>query len=391
MENKLPLIVLSKNSWHFKLNRYVFGTKIINTTMNNLCPYFWLMIAAMLLVPFVGILDIFINRPINFVIDQVSKHMDKTIKNWSDNLTEEEAASIWWYGDGYLNYSNFYSIPKYIQRLDDDESYSLLKRWAMKKLNIDITTKEGQDAWKEYVRKKDADITARREAQSKRNDELYKLQLKRELKARQREEKITNFMNSIAKPFNAFFSMIRKAFTVNSAGKILKITKKVVGALITGGLVVGLFYIVQLMVYLIMLIAGIWNGAAVFEFLIQLGIGLLIVIAMVAIIYFSIVGIKKLITIYQKGDKQYYAIDALIWIAQYLIWAPAKYLIWYPIYFIFVSFFWNTLCLAIFWNSLTSFWRGLLSVTGIFGEYFGRSKGDYCPGFEWKEELTENK
>jgi len=29
------------------------------------------------------------------------------------------------------------------------------------------------------------------------------------------------------------------------------------------------------------------------------------------------------------------------------------------------------------------FIKGLVSSTGVFGEYFGASYSDYCPGIEW--------
>ena len=34
---------------------------------------------------------------------------------------------------------------------------------------------------------------------------------------------------------------------------------------------------------------------------------------------------------------------------------------------------------------MKAFANGIVNSTGIFGEYFGASYSDYCPGIEWKD------
>jgi len=36
------------------------------------------------------------------------------------------------------------------------------------------------------------------------------------------------------------------------------------------------------------------------------------------------------------------------------------------------------------WKGLCALGRGLANSTGVFGEYFGASYSDYCPGIEWE-------
>jgi hypothetical protein len=91
----------------------------------------------------------------------------------------------------------------------------------------------------------------------------------------------------------------------------------------------------------------------------------------------------------------------------YLIWYPVKYIaivlaygavyiLWVPVKFFFYTFLWNIVIVNVamfIYKILSSFVKGLANSTGVFGEYFGASYSDYCPGIEWvdTEEPTEQK
>jgi len=54
MEEKAKLIKLSSKSWHYKLIMFMFSKIVPDpSSMRNLCPYFWMLIAALLISPFV--------------------------------------------------------------------------------------------------------------------------------------------------------------------------------------------------------------------------------------------------------------------------------------------------------------------------------------------------
>jgi hypothetical protein len=105
--------------------------------------------------------------------------------------------------------------------------------------------------------------------------------------------------------------------------------------------------------------------------------------------------LQKIVNKYKSGKKIWY-IEPLI----YLFWYPAKYIflfimyallyvIWIPIKYIFYKFLWNTVLVnlgILIWKGLCAFGRGLVNSTGVFGEYFGASYSDYCPGIEWVDE-----
>ena len=68
------------------------------------------------------------------------------------------------------------------------------------------------------------------------------------------------------------------------------------------------------------------------------------------------------------------------------LYSVGKYLVFYPLYFIFVSFLWKLVIVNIIWGIIQGFGTTLIQSTGIFGEYFSKTKGDYCPGIEWEDE-----
>lgn len=42
------------------------------------------------------------------------------------------------------------------------------------------------------------------------------------------------------------------------------------------------------------------------------------------------------------------------------------------------------------WKVLSALGHGIINSTGVFGEYFGASYSDYCPGIEWADVEEED-
>jgi len=381
MEEKLSLIKLSKKSWHFKLNKYIYGSRLINGNMRNLCPYFWMLMLALILAPIWGIFDLLLFRPFNWVVDMAERNLEENSRKWTQSLSPEEITNVFTDPYGGFNRYGFVSIPKTIRRMSYEQRTKLLKEWAQKHLNIDVTTDEGQTKWVEYVRSTEERRAIAEARAIERQKEQDRIEYERLEKKRAKEQAIRNKFNSIAQPFNWFFRKIREAFTFDTTGKIVRASKRVIGAIITSGLVIGLYFVVQYIVFVVMLIADVWDTSDVLNGMLWTGIALAGVAVFVGLVFL----IKYFVEQYKEGKKRYVLIDAAIWIGTYLIYYPVKILVYYPLYFVIWSFICKTIGVAIIWNSLVSFWKGLMSVTGIFGEYFGRSKGDYCPGIDWEE------
>jgi len=153
MEEKLSLIKLSTKSWHFKLNQYVYGSKIINTNIKNLCPYFWMLLLAIIIVPFVATIKILFLKPIIFIINKNNENFEKNVYKWINNLTPAQFADVFIF-HGYdinlnefnltiNNHPNLTKItPKKFIFLCYNK-YEIFEKWINDHLKINIYTYEG--------------------------------------------------------------------------------------------------------------------------------------------------------------------------------------------------------------------------------------------------------
>ena len=114
----------------------------------------------------------------------------------------------------------------------------------------------------------------------------------------------------------------------------------------------------------------------------------------VAIGYIIFNWIQYVIGKYQMGKRVWYVQGFL-----YSIGYPVKYLIlgifyllyyilFVPFKFIFYTFLWKVILVNLgifFWGQCRAIGGIFVGSLGIFGEYFGASKKDYCPGIEWTD------
>lgn len=370
--NEATFIKMSIKSWHFKLNKYVYGDKIINSGMNNLCPYFWLLIGAFFWVPFMAPIDFIFVKPIKTLIKKNKAKSEMKIEKWLRNLSFEYASIIW---DNYGLFTaiGIFSLPKFLKiksgfdyflRYKDIHSFTD-KEWAkIREDYSEIKSKKYLSIQKEidnHKKKKNADFDK-------------KIMI---------NKKIDIFLNIIPNMFKNLFQKIKNIFTFNSVSKIVKTTKKVVGLLITSCIAFVLYFIVNFFTFIVLYIIENWGQFL--DGLITSGIILGTGSVTFIFCYFLIELIEKIKRYRMLGKKSFF-FDIIYFIFVQIIWSIINYLIILPIKFIFYSIIWKTICIAIIKNSLISFWDGLCSINSIFGEYFGRTKGDYCPGIEWSDE-----
>lgn len=96
MEQHEKLIKITPSCWHYRLIKYIW--KIDPKMFMNLCPYFWLTIASLFVLPFVWLYNVIKNGFITF-FDKISEHMDKIfdkeLENWVKTLNEAQIIELY--------------------------------------------------------------------------------------------------------------------------------------------------------------------------------------------------------------------------------------------------------------------------------------------------------
>ena len=171
-----------------------------------------------------------------------------------------------------------------------------------------------------------------------------------------------------------------------------KRTKQFMGAIVTLIVVAATYFVVNYISLVLMVLID----AAIAGWLILLAI--LAFAVACAILYFLYVLVSSwgqaVVNEYNGGKKVWY-IEPMI----YLVWYPVKYfaialafivvhIIWTPIrflgYIMIFKYFLKPIGIFI-GNAVVGLVKGIGSSSGIFGEYFGASYSDYCPGIEWTD------
>jgi len=394
--DKPKLMRVSLKSWHYRLIKYVMRDNAPTPkTMQNGCPYFWLLVFSVLVVPF-----ILLFKAVKWVVLLVPKMLfwvlEQMVESWVAGLDDEVAYDTYYNG----TYGNK-KIPKtaqiYFQNSDDDFfEFFLSKKY--KNLNPDDKDyaekkEEMRNKWKVWREDLDKRREEQRKLQSKKQREREELRMLREEKAEERKAVWEAKMRPMKQGFRDIGAWFKKTFTVERGrvNMIVKRTKQIVGLLVTllvlafTGVVVN-YVALGLMWFIDLMIAGGWMYL----------VGLIALAAVVGICYLFYVlissWVQTILNKYERGKK--------VWYVQ-----PFIYLIFYPLKYLFMAIAWVVIKVlweivkfifytAAFKNFLkpiglfiakvfVGLWKGIASSSGIFGEYFGASYSDYCPGIEW--------
>lgn len=107
-------VKLNKDSWHSKLLKWAFDTE--PNDIKNFCPYFWLVITAIIASPFIAIWKSFLTIVrYTFGYDEVNR--DKIIEKFVQNATLEQMALIAVGSDHFSTFENAFKgtyIPKVV-------------------------------------------------------------------------------------------------------------------------------------------------------------------------------------------------------------------------------------------------------------------------------------
>jgi hypothetical protein len=398
--DKPKLMRVSLKSWHYRLIKYVLRDNAPTPkTMQNGCPYFWLLMFSLLASPFV-----FVVKTIWFLLLFFPKilywSLERIVDSWITDVDDAQAYE-YYYNGKYCD--SKYKMPVtarlYFDKTDTDfislflcEKYKIDRNQSVEEFNKKLEEMRAKwDAWREKVRedreKLDEIQRLRKIEQSKKREEYER---KREISKAKWDARM--------KPIKSGLRSIREAFTFDPTNlkSIIRRTKQFFGAVITLALLVGTYFVVNFLAYGFMAFVDF----SIDNWEIYAGIGVFIVLVGIGYVLYVIVGgwLQSVVNKYQSGRRVWY-IEPLI----YVIWYPVKYVsifiaysIFYviliPIKYIFYNFLWKLIIVnlaKLIWGGLCSLGRGIAGSTGIFGEYFGASYSDYCPGIEWVDSEEE--
>jgi len=395
---KPKLMKVKKDSSHYKLVKYVLGDKAPTPkTMQNGCPYFWLLLFSIITVVFVVLWRSFVWL-LSLIPEVMIWGLEKLTKNWVADIDDGHAYDIFY--SGYSGKRLPITAKMYLNQADVDND-EFLDYFLLEKYNIDkkvspeeykIKKQEMSEKWMTWRNELAVLRDEQQKANSARRNEQRRKRMKREHLEELRREKWEARMKPINKAFKKLGKGICETFTFNYDWRnIIKRTKQVVGAVITVVLL-GVSY-VTVNVFALALMAFIDFCITHWYLFAIIGIAGIIGV-IVYVLYILITGwVQGIVIKYNRGKRVWY-IESLI----YLLYYPTKYVIialayallymvWIPIKYILWVFLWKLILvnlIKLIWKGLCSLGRSLANSTGVFGEYFGASYSDYCPGIEWE-------
>jgi len=393
--DKPKLMRVSKKSWHYRLLKYVLKSQAPTPhDMQNGCPYFWLVLFSILVVPFIQLY-----KAIKWVILLIPEILFWVLKQlvlgWIAGLDDEAAYELNW--NGRYGETKMPKTAKIFFDNSDDDFFSLFLSQKYKVGNpndADYAEKQAEIKvkWETWRKDLDARRAAQHEVTRKKDAERRRLKAIHDQKRREAEARWDAKMQPFRTWRKETAAWFRNTFTVQRGRRnmIVKRTKQFVGAVVTLVILAATFIVVNyvslaLMVAADAIIAGGW----------KILLGFVAAAAVVGICYLLWILISSwgqaVVNKYRRGKKVWY-IEPFI----YLVWLPIKYLalaiafivakiLWIPIKFIFYTCIWGVIawCGRGLGRMFLSLGRGIVGSTGIFGEYFGASYSDFCPGLEW--------
>ena len=406
---KPKLMRVSLKSWHYRLIKYILRSNAPTPqTMQNGCPYFWLLVLSMLALPFV-----LLGKGAKFVVLLIPKLLfwclEKFVDMWIQSIDDIMAYDMYW-----RSYEGNAKLPTtakiYFNNSEKDfYDYFINEKYGLsyknnpeeyQKKKAEISAK-----WEEFRKEREAKRAKEQEESYERhrkeNERVARIMAKREANKKvwdARMKPINNGFSNLFASIGKVFSAIYNSVKFTGDWKILiRRTKRVVGAIITLIVLTATFFVVNFVAYALIAFVDF----SITNWIIYVVLGCLAVAVGIIYILGVVLGswIQNIVNKYQRGRKVWY-IEPLIYlwyVVKYIglgIAYAVVYVIWIPVKFIFYTFLWKIILVntGIFlWKVICSFARGLANSTGVFGEYFGASYSDYCPGIEWTDVEEEQK
>lgn len=345
MEQHEKLIKITPNCWHYRLIKYIWG--IDPKMFMNLCPYFWLTIASLCIVPFVWVcrgIAKFFNKIGNWIDDYIDKISDKELENFAKTLNVAQIIEI--RENGYDCDSTRdcdVNLPSSIKKKHG--YYGVIYTWLKLHNMTEESLMNYKPQWEQFKKKKQEERILRERKiliKEKKKEELLD-------KVKQDREKIN---------------------------KVIKHTKHITGFIITALMAFLFFFVIKMFVFIFVLLTEfIIYDLVVTSTAIAIILGVILFGLIIAFYCKRVEGIVDRIT-----EKQHASIKEWIIATPALIFLGTLYVVFYWIIYLFL---WKWIIYATYKGLKNAFF----TFTGIFGEYFGASYSDYCPGIEWDENV----
>lgn len=337
-------ISLSPNSWHAKLIGWVFGFQ--PSDFRNLCPYFWLLVASMILffivTPFKLVGKLFV-KIVDTLDDLLSKRVDKAFDRFIENLEKGEVYSLLGDTDSKINQSpGFYRKSELVRK---NLQIKLLrvtrgKDW-MSKLRDEVTQKyKGDNQWKywsKYLDDEANSIELKMAAAEKRRQKI-------QVKAISRKETIAE-ITEITKSSVKGFGSIGVMFAAYGVSFILTDILTFALTRSFGDYMVLLKVLGGTAGVFILIVYGVWCEDEIKE-------------------WFK-----------YRSSKTWFEWAFLVPVL------PLAGVVW-----VLKVVFFDFLCEFILKGIFEGLLQGAVEYGGIFTEYFNASYSDYCPGIKWEKE-----
>lgn len=395
--NKPKLMRVSKKSWHYRLLQYVLRDNAPTPKdMQNGCPYFWLLVFSLLVVSF-----IVLYKAVKWAVLLTPKMffwvLEQLVNSWAAGLDDEAAYDMYWNGISRMPKSAKIYFKNKSSYRTEDKFFNFFLSKKYKDLSIDDSNYKEKRAeikskWETWRKDLDARRAEQRKIEAEREAKRCELRAEHD---RKREESRARWEAKM-QPFREWrrntASWFKKTFTVERGRRnmIVKRTKQFLGAVVTLVILGVTFFAVNYIALALMWLAD----QCIANWRVFAGIGAFAVAAGILYLLYVLISSwgQTLVNKYRRGKKVWY-IEPFI----YLIWYPVKYLA-IAIAFIVVKVIWEVIRFIIytalfvyflkpiglfFAKVFVSLAKGIAGSTGIFGEYFGASYSDYCPGIEW--------
>jgi len=324
--DKPKLMRISKKSWHYRLLQYILRDNAPTPKdMQNGCPYFWLLIFSILVVPFVALFQAFV-WIILLIPKMVFWVLEKLVMNWIASLDDESAYEI---NRSDYKYNKSSKMPKtarlFFNKNDNDFfTFFLSKKYDIKQNDPNYIKKMDEikmkwEAWRDELDKKSKEENRLNVLKQKKLLEKQRIQEKKREASRLAWEAR---MKPIRENFAEIGEWFRKTFTVERGRRnnIVKRTKQFVGALITAIILTATFFVVNYVSLALMATVDWCIAHWEIFFGLALGVIFCFIVYLLSILISS--WGQSMVDKYKRGKKIWY-VEPFI----YLVWYPVKYLL----------------------------------------------------------------
>lgn len=323
---KEKLVSISERDWHYRLVKFVWDFE--PKEFKNLCPYFWLTIASMIVFPFVGVYRMCSKAvgKVSSLISRVHRENAKTsYRKILMNLSKEEVFFIVNYDRLYLD-SHFATARRcdYMGRFVRGLSRKTFRDVAediKSELGID---EESTDEWRELFNRKIESV------EREYNERIRKMQCQIE-KNESRKKQRRYLMNDV-----------------------IEITKNM-----------SLVFMTLVIVLLFMLFSFLLTDFAVLLFTLSME-DYIVLLRVLGFMLCGVIIFCLVIFLYNYVLENYRKISE----------NKVFLIVSWPFSYLF----------GIILSLIVGIKKSASEFGGIFKEYFKASYSDYCPGIEWKDE-----